>query len=163
MVWWVLAEADPEGWLFGIPFVALATVASLKLTPSRTWTIRPVGALRYAGYFVHQSLLGGIDVAMRAVRPSLPIAPDLLCYRMRLEPEHARVLFADTVSLLPGTLSAGFDGDWLIFHVVDCGMPLEESLRDVEERVADLFGFELAGEAGAVRVCEVTESGGGVR
>jgi multicomponent Na+:H+ antiporter subunit E len=145
VVWWVVAEADPEGWLFGVPFVMLATFASLKLTPTRSWRIRPLGALRYAGYFAHQSILGGIDVALRAIRPSMPLDPELVEYRMRLEPEHARVLFADTVSLLPGTLSTGFEGDWLTMHVLDCGLPVEQSLRDVEERVADLFGLDLAG------------------
>ncbi|MDF1542069.1 MAG: Na+/H+ antiporter subunit E [Anaerosomatales bacterium] len=152
-VWWVVAEADPEGWVFGIPFVALATGASLALTPTREWRIRPVGALRYAGYFIQQSVLGGIDVSMRAIKPSLPIDPLILRYRMRLVPEYARVLFADTVSLLPGTLSSGFEDDTMTLHVLDCELDVEQSLRDVEERVADVFGLDLSvggGELAAI-------------
>lgn len=143
VVWWIVAEGDPDGWLFGVPFVALATFASMSLTPSRTWRLRPLGTLRYAWFFVQQSLLGGIDVALRAIRPSMPLDPSFVRYRMRLRPEYARVLFADTVSLLPGTLSAGFEADWLTMHVIDCRLPVEQSLRDVEERVADLFDLDL--------------------
>jgi len=161
VVWWVVVEGDPSGWVFGVPFVALATLASIKLTPTREWRLSPLGTLRYAWYFIHQSLLGGIDVALRAIRPSMPIDPELVQYRMRLEPEHARVLFADTVSLLPGTLSTGFEGDWLTMHVIDCGLPVEQSLRDVEERVADLFGLDLSGRPTQYCSCDAQGPGGG--
>lgn len=160
-VWWVVVEGDPEGWVFGGPFVALATFASMRLTPSRAWRLRPLGAVRYAWYFIHQSLLGGIDVALRAIRPSMPLDPELVRYRMRLEPEHARVLFADTVSLLPGTLSAGFEADWLTMHVIDCGMPVEQSLQDVEEHVADLFGLDLSGRPTHYCACDAKGAAGG--
>jgi multicomponent Na+:H+ antiporter subunit E len=160
-VWWVVAEADPEGRVFGVPFVMLATYASLTLTPSRLWRIRPLGAVRYAWYFAHQSILGGIDVALRAIRPSMPLDPELVEYRMRLVPEHSRVLFADTVSLLPGTLSTGFEGDRLTMHVIDRGLPVEQSLRDVEERVADLFGIDLIEGDVDFRTCGSGAGAGG--
>ena len=159
LLWWVVAEADPEGWLFGVPFVALATAASLRLTPSRSWRIRPFGVLRYAIFFVHQSVLGGVDVALRAVRPSMPIDPLLLRYDLRLPSEHARVLFADTVSMLPGTLSTGFEGDTLTLHAIDCRLDIERSLQDVEERVAGIFGLELSAEGGTLRECKTFVGG----
>ncbi len=158
-VWWVVAEADPESWLFGAPFVLLATVASLKLTPSRGWRIRPLGALRYAAFFVHQSVAGGFDVALRAVRPSLPLDPEVLRYGLRLEPEHARVLLADTISLLPGTLSSGIEEDTLTMHVLDVSLPVAESMRAVEERVADLFGLDLCDTGGGIEACAIDEGG----
>jgi multicomponent Na+:H+ antiporter subunit E len=147
--------------VFGVPFVILATFASLTLTPTRCWRIRSLGAVRYAWYFAHQSILGGIDVALRAIRPSMPLDPELVEYRMRLEPEHARVLFADTVSLLPGTLSTGFEGDRLTMHVIDCGLPVEQSLRDVEDRVADLFGLDLTGREAEFCTCSPGAVAGG--
>ena len=159
VAWFVVAEADPDSWVFGVSFVALAVVLSFALTPSRTWRISTVGALRYAWYFGYQSVLGGIDVATRALRPSMPVDPELMRYRMRLEPEYARVLFADTVSLLPGTLSSGFDGDWLTLHVIDRGMDIERSLLDVEERVAGFFGLDLGGRAAELLTCEGVPGG----
>lgn len=158
-VWWVIAEADAEGWLFGVPFVLLATAASLKLTPYHAWLIRPLGALRYTWFFIQQSVAGGIDVALRAVRPSLPLDPEVLRYDLRLEPEHARVLMADTISLLPGTLSSGIEGDTLTMHVLDCSLPVAESIRAVEDRVAGVFGLELCASGGNVDVCAIDSRG----
>lgn len=156
LVWWIIAEGQPAGWLFGVPFVGLATAASLKLTPTRAWRVRPLGALRYAGYFAYQSVAGGFDVARRAVSPSMPLDPDIVRYRMRLEVQPAQVLFADTVSLLPGTLSSGLDGHYLTVHVLDRGLPVSESLAAVEERVADVYGVTLSGEPSALEACDLT-------
>lgn len=141
--WWVLAEGDRSSWPFGLVFAALATVASLKLTPARGWRAVPVGMVRYALFFTSQSFVGGVDVAWRAVRPSMPIEPDFVPYPLRLPPGPARVLLANTVSLLPGTLSTGIDGDVLILHVLDRTAPIVDEVGDVEERIASALGIEL--------------------
>lgn len=141
--WWVLAEGDPSSWLFGVPFAILATLASLRLTPARAWRAAPIGMARYVLFFLFRSFVGGVDVAWRAVRPSMPIEPDLVPYRFRLPPGPARVLLADTVSLLPGTLSTGIEGDVLVLHVLDRRAPVAEEVRVVEERIASALGLEL--------------------
>ncbi len=155
-VWFVVAEADLSSWPFGVPFVIVATAASLKLTPVRHWRVRPLGVVRYAWFFAHQSVSGGFDVSLRAIRPSMPIDPQLVRYRLRVVPEHARVLLADTVSLLPGTLSSGIEGDTLTMHVLDRSLPIEQSTRNVEEHVAGIFGLTLAEGGGTLEACEVS-------
>ncbi len=155
-----MSDADPGGLTFGVAFVALATAASLKLTPVREWQVRIPGALRYAAYFAHQSVAGGVDVARRVLSPSMPIDPDIVRYRMRLEPRQARVLFTDTVSLLPGTLSAGIDDTHITVHVLDRGLPVAESLADVEDRVADVYGITLPPADHTLEACALTEGGG---
>jgi multicomponent Na+:H+ antiporter subunit E len=145
VLWWVLAEGDSSSWVFGVPFALFATVTSVKLTPEHGWHVRPLGALGFAGYFAYHSVVGGVDVALRALRPSMPINPGFVVCPLRLPTESARVLLANTVSLLPGTLSSGFDGDSLVLHVLDCSMPAAEDVRRVEERIARALGLELTG------------------
>lgn len=159
-VWWIIAEGDPASWLFGVPFVALATISSLLLTPRRLWRLKPAGTVRYAAYFLHQSIVGGTDVALRAVRPSMPLDPDIIRYRMRVSTQHAQVLFANTVSLLPGTLSSGFDRQYLTVHALDKDLPLLKSLADLEERVAGMFGETLSGTVHALETCDLTAGEG---
>lgn len=149
VLWWVLAEGDSSSWLFGVPFAFLASWASLRLTPERGWRIRPLGALRFAGFFAFHSIAGGIDVAMRALRPSMPIDPGFVRCPVRLGTDSSRVLLADTVSLLPGTLSSGFEGDTLVLHVLDCDLPVLEDVRRVEERIAAALGLDLHEADGA--------------
>jgi multicomponent Na+:H+ antiporter subunit E len=148
VLWWVLSEGDSSSWLFGVPFALMASWASLKLTPERGWRLRPLGALRFAAFFAYHSVVGGIDVAVRAMRPSMPIAPGFVTCPVRLTTDSSRVLLADTVSLLPGTLSSGFEGDTLVLHVLDCELPVLEDVRRVEERIASALGLELAGTEG---------------
>lgn len=149
VLWWILSEGDSSSWLFGVPFAVLASWASLKLTPERGWRIRPLGALRFAAFFAYHSVAGGIDVALRALRPSMPIAPGFVRCPVRLGTDSSRVLLADTVSLLPGTLSSGFEGDTLVLHVLDCDLPVLEDVRRVEERIAAALGLELSASGAA--------------
>jgi multisubunit Na+/H+ antiporter MnhE subunit len=58
-------------------------------------------------------------------------------------------LLADTVSLLPGTLSSGFEGDTLVLHVLDCRLPVLEDVRRVEDRIAKALGLTLGSSADA--------------
>lgn len=159
-VWMAISRGDPAGWTFGAAFVVLATAASLLLTPSLDWRIRPVGLIRYLLFFLHRSLASGVDVGLRAIRPSMPLDPEFVRYRTRLGPEYARVLFANTVSMLPGTLSAGFDGGWFVSHVLDCHPSVDRDLREVEERIADLFGLELEPWSPERCVCADREADG---
>lgn len=149
VLWWVLSEGAGSSWIFGVPFALFAGAASLRLTPERGFRIRPLGTLQFAAYFAYHSVAGGIDVALRALRPSMPIAPGFVTCEVRLPTDSARVMLADTVSLLPGTLSAGFEGESIVLHVLDCSLPVQEDVRRVEERIAAMMGLELRPPAGA--------------
>jgi multicomponent Na+:H+ antiporter subunit E len=140
-LWWVLAGG--AAWGFGAPVIAAAVGVSLALQPVRRVRLRPWGMLRFAGYFLTQSPRAGLDVARRAFAPGLPLAPALLDFRLRLPEGPARTLLVNTMSLLPGTLSAGIEGNRLRLHVLDTQLPVEQELREVEARIAAMFGVDL--------------------
>ena len=50
---------------------------------------------------------------------------------------------ANTVTLLPGTLSARLHDDALEVHVLNASADLPDMLGKVERRVADVFGQQL--------------------
>lgn len=143
LLWWIVSDGAGS-WAFGIPVIVLATLVSYRLTPARGNRLRPLAALRFAGFFLHRSLLAGIDVARRALSPSLPLVPALIEHRSRLPSGPARVLLADTLSLLPGTLSVELHDDCLCLHVLDAGQPIEAEVRVVERHVAALFGIDIS-------------------
>jgi len=149
-LWWVLTGADAASWLVGAPAVVAATWASLALAaPRRALSLR--GVLRFLPYFLWASLAGGIDVARRVLRPRMPIEPGLCSYRMRLRDPLARVVFVDTISLLPGTLSADLCGDQVRVHALDARAAVDPELERLERRVAALFGERLADHRGDTR------------
>ena len=147
-IWWIISEGDRSSlWLGG--FVALAAaVLSMRLRPDGIPGLSPFGVLRFARFFLVESVLGGVDVALRALKPSMPIDPRFVSYPLRLTDVSARVLFANTLSLLPGTLSVQLAGDALIVHALDCSGDVIGGIAEVEERVAGVFGIVLAGAPG---------------
>ena len=71
----------------------------------------------------------------------MPLNPAMVEYPLRLASSAARNLFAGTVSLLPGTLSAELGDDRLFVHVLDVGRPFEQELQTIEDRVAGIFPY----------------------
>ncbi len=145
VLWWVLTGGSAESWLFGVPVIVGSTLASLALLPAghRVWTPSLAGAARFVPFFAWQSLAGGADVALRALRPSLPLDPDFVDYEFRLPEGPSRVFMANVISLLPGTLGAELEGRRLLVHTLSRGPGVLEGLEETEDRIADLFGLEL--------------------
>ena len=143
LIWWALAEGRADGWGVGLVFVALAVAASLRVWPPGPHRLSPTGLLRYAGFFLIQSVRGGFQVAAMAMRPRLALAPALFEIPLRLPPGPAVVLLTGTLSLLPGTLSVRLSGTTLGLHALDGRLPIEHEVRAAEAHVAHLFGIRL--------------------
>lgn len=142
LLWWVLSEGSLEGGTFALLSVSFATLASLLLVPPGSFRWRPWGLLGFVPYFLWQSLLGGLDVARRALSPALPLEPGFTELPLRLRGEAAQAFLAWTVSLLPGTASAELLEGSLKVHVLDTRVPAVERLARLEAQVARLFASE---------------------
>jgi multicomponent Na+:H+ antiporter subunit E len=147
-LWALLTRGDAWSWLLGVPVVIAATFASGALSPAVGWRWRWLGGLRFAAFFLKQSVIGGADVAWRALHPRLPLQPGFVTLRLRLPSTIARVWLANTITLLPGTLSAQLENELMIVHTVDTGAPVTRDVREAEMRIADLLGLKLAPEPG---------------
>jgi multicomponent Na+:H+ antiporter subunit E len=144
LLWWMLTEGRTDGWGVGLVFIVLALAVSLHVSPPMQYRLSTVGLLAYVGFFVVQSVRGGLQVAGLALRPRLALAPALMEVPLRLPPGPAVVLLVGTLSLLPGTLSVRLDGATLSLHVLDGRLPIEHEVRLAEDRIARLFGIDLA-------------------
>jgi multicomponent Na+:H+ antiporter subunit E len=141
VLWWILTGGAADSWLVGAPVVVVAAWLSLRL-----WSrplLSPLGLLRFLPWFAWQSLAGATDVALRAFRPAMPLYPGIVRYRLRLPPGAPRVMLADVVSMQPGTLSADLLDDELVIHALDARHDLPAMLRDMEPRIAAVFGLRL--------------------
>lgn len=116
--WLIITRGDLEGLGFGCVVVLAAVASSLWLPQSRPLTWRLLGTARFAVAFLSGSLLGGVDVARRALSRRLSIDPALIDYPLGLPPGPARNLFLGTVSLMPGTLCANVEGARCQVHVL---------------------------------------------
>ena len=141
VVWMVLVQGTASSWWVGAPVVLLAAAAMPALRSSNAivwWEF-----LRFIPFFLGRSLSSGLDVARRALHPRLPVDPGLIEYPLRLPPGLPRVLMANAVNLLPGTLTAEVEADALRVHVIDLQAPFRKELEAVEDAVARIFGIRL--------------------
>ncbi len=141
LVWWILVGGEIASWWIGVPAVLLAATASVALLSPVTFVWFEL--LRFVPFFLIRSFLGGVDVAWRAIHPAMPIAPDLVEYPLQLPSGLPCVFLANTVSLLPGTLSAELDSNCLKVHVLNGRKDVLSELETLERRVAALFGIYL--------------------
>ena len=115
----------------------------VKQSPGFRWR----GAAPFLFFFVRESIRGGWDVARRVLDPRLPLAPGFVRFTTSLPRGPALHLFVTAVTLLPGTVTAGIDGDRIIVHTIDSTRGPESGLRDLERRVSELFVQERKAEA----------------
>jgi len=144
LIWWALSGGVLNSWLIGMPVVMLATWVSVVLQPSYTWSL--IGFVRFIPFFLWHSLHGGVDVARRALHPRLPISPEIYEHLWQLPPGLPRVFMANTVSLLPGTLSAELGEERLCVHILDKTGGFAAELSTIEAHVASVFGLKLVAD-----------------
>jgi multicomponent Na+:H+ antiporter subunit E len=141
VLWGILSEGQPAGWGFGIS--AAAAAAAFSLAQETGQGIRLRGLIRFAPFFLLHSFIAAVEVAGLAFSPRSRLQPTLLSYRPRLRTEEARVFLANTISLLPGTLTADLWEGQLRLHVLREDPRVKEKIAAVEARVALLFDDPL--------------------
>lgn len=144
-LWWSLNARD-TAWVWMGAAMAAAAVLGWGLAPAhyRRWRLK--GLLRFVPYLLWNGLRGGTAVALIALQPRLPLAPAIVEYRLRVTHSGARLLLAGIVNLLPGTLTLSLNEGRLCVHVLDARRPIHRELAELEGRIADLYGLELAPE-----------------
>jgi multicomponent Na+:H+ antiporter subunit E len=139
LVWFALTGADTASWLFGIPAVLMASYISLLVAPPAVLKISVAGAISFIPFFLLQSLYSGVDVMRRSTSPRLPINPGLMQYQTYLPEGAPRIFLVNTISLLPGTLSAEIQDNNVTVHIIDKDLPIWANIQNLEWRIAFLF------------------------
>lgn len=145
-LWWVLSEGDLAGLAFGILMVVLVTTVSLWLFPPTGWYLRWWRLPGFLCWFVGRSLLAGLDVAGRLLQPRLRLHPGVVTLPLMLSAGPPCWWLANSLSLLPGTLSVELREQSIEVHSLDTRLDVPRAVADAQRRVADLYGA-FPGEA----------------
>lgn len=109
LIWLALSDADPANFSYGIVSVAAATALSLALLPPGTprfgrWPARMWGTVKLVGWFLQQSMIGGLDVARRAISRPVDVEPAVVEVPVELPDGAAQQLCFLLMNLLPGSM-----------------------------------------------------------
>jgi len=143
-LWLLLNEGDFSSLLVGVPAAVMGAALSQYLPAPAKTRVSVRGLMELVPYFLWQALVGGWDVARRALAPRVRVTPGFVGYHLSLPEGLPRAVFLDTLTLLPGTLSADVQGAEMRMHVVDVDACSPEQIRQLEHRVARLFAIEMS-------------------
>jgi multicomponent Na+:H+ antiporter subunit E len=70
----------------------------------------------YMPWLMKEILVANLHVAKIILTPSLPISPILVRYRSSQETDLGKVIYANSITLTPGTITTGIYGQELEIH-----------------------------------------------
>ena len=76
-------------------------------------------AFAFVGVFWWELIKSNFDVALRVLKPSLPINPGIVEVKTRLKSDIGKMLLANSITLTPGTLTVDIHGDRMVIHWID--------------------------------------------
>jgi multicomponent Na+:H+ antiporter subunit E len=79
---------------------------------------RVIQVLIYFGWLAVEIVKANISVIVRVLGPSHAINPDVVRIRTNVKSDLGRALFANSITLTPGTVTLDTDGDILVVHTL---------------------------------------------
>jgi multicomponent Na+:H+ antiporter subunit E len=141
-LWWILAEGRLDGWLLGGIAVFAAIWTSVALWPPAAHGIRLAALPGFLAFFLANSVRGGWQVALMALRGRGALQPTFLDLPLSLPAGAPQILMTNVLSLMPGTVGVELVDDRLRLHVLHQGLPVVAEARALERRIAALFGVD---------------------
>ncbi len=114
------------------PREGIRVLSGIRFTPKAL-----VFAIAYIFVFLKELVMANFDVALRVIKPTLPINPGIVRVKTKLKSPIGRLLLANSITLTPGTITVETDGEDFYIHwiYVSADNP-EEATRKI------VSGFE---------------------
>lgn len=120
---WLGLSGHFESLLLGLGLLSCVAVAALarrmRLVDAEGAPIQlGLRALAYTPWLLWQILRANVDVALRILRPGLPIDPRVIRVKTSQRSDVARVVYANSITLTPGTVSLRVEGGEIEVHAL---------------------------------------------
>lgn len=94
----------------------------------------------YAVWLVRQVWEANVDVAGRIIHPRIPISPRLIRVQASQRGDLGRVIFANSITLTPGTVSVDVQNHQIQVHALTREAAAQDKLAEMDRRVTRLEG-----------------------
>jgi multicomponent Na+:H+ antiporter subunit E len=91
--------------------------------------------LLYIVVLFFEIIKANFDVALRVIRPSLPINPGVVIIQTKLKSDIAKAVLANSITLTPGTFTIDIQEDKLLIHWIDVkATDIEQTTSVISEK-----------------------------
>jgi len=95
---------------------------------------------RYLTWLMWQIVLAAWHVSCVVLRRDMKLNPKFITHKTILRPDEARVIFANSITLTPGTITADLAGDTLVIHQLDDNSAGGIISHDMEKEIEKIYG-----------------------
>lgn len=113
----------------------------LLFANARVGDMRVIAArfVAYIPWLIEQIVLSNIHVAALALSPKMPIAPQIIRFKTKLETDISFVTLANSITLTPGTITMDIkDGEFYV-HALSKKVADDLNTGEMEDRIAHIF------------------------
>ncbi|MBC8352381.1 MAG: Na+/H+ antiporter subunit E [Planctomycetes bacterium] len=95
----------------------------------------------YLPWLIKEITLANIDIAKRVLTPEMPINPQMIRVRASQKGDLGRVIYANSITLTPGTVSVDMQDGEIVVHALTSEAADEDKSGDMDRRVTALEGL----------------------
>jgi len=95
--------------------------------------------IAYIPWLIQQIVLSNIHVASLVLRRRMPIDPQIVKFKTKLETDISFVTLANSITLTPGTITMDIKDGVFYVHALSRKVAEELNAGDMEDRVAHIF------------------------
>ncbi len=99
-------------------------------------------ALIYWPWLIKEIVMANIEVAKAIARTSMDIEPTVIRLRASQASELGRVIYANSITLTPGTVTIDLEGDELTVHALTRGSKEGLETGEMDRRVTAMAGLD---------------------
>ncbi len=146
IIFWILISGHFDPWHFGLGIVSCALVSYIshdllfKDIRSKGKAKEFINFLFYIPWLIYQIILANIHVAYLALHPRMKekIDPRIIKFPTKLKKDIAKVTFANSITLTPGTITVLIEDNNFYVHAID-RFVAEALPGDMEKKVGKVF------------------------
>lgn len=95
--------------------------------------------ITYMPWLVYQIAIANIHVAYLALSPKMPIDPQIIRFKSKLESDISWVTLANSITLTPGTITMDIEDGEFVVHALSKKVADDLNTGEMEDRIAHIF------------------------
>ena len=133
---------------FGAISIAIVVWMSRRMGILDAETVPYLSLLQTISYFVWlfaEIVKANVQVVKAVLSPDLEVSPTLVKIPLNTDADIAETMFANSITLTPGTVSVDMQPDHILVHALLEDMSTPEDFAEMEERSAWAVGYKVGG------------------